>query len=163
VREHARRTVFCPPLVPAGPIRIVAAGPADFLDANYYHRHGLRYGWGFTALSPHLRKANGGHWEFFEYGRSAAAAAAFISHAPWLHSKRLRVVVRREALAGTRVTVYGYPPYAVCHCELGGHDELVWRWRADTIFSISVHGYSNVRLADEMMSAHIAEVRRRSS
>jgi hypothetical protein len=147
----------CPPLIPAGRVRVLAATP--FSKAPHY-RGGYLADLGSRSIST-LRGAhvetNGGHWHFD------------VSWTPAVRQLLVRRGVERPANAArpsscrhTRVDAEAVEACDVVPHEQGGglnggHVAYVWTRGAIT-YVISLHGYANEPRARAMMLALIDAV-----
>lgn len=142
----------CPPLVPAGPMKLEFAGP--------FSRE-RRYRGGFVAdLSSHAIDTlagrpiatNGGHWHF-DVSWTPAVRRLAVGRAIEQRGR-----CRRVRVAGARVEACRVIPYSQGGGLHGGHIAYVWT-RGRTTYVVSLHGYANEPRAAAMMAAWIARVR----
>ncbi|HWI21673.1 MAG TPA: hypothetical protein VNT22_03560 [Baekduia sp.] len=153
VRETCRMSsrqydgvVFCPPIVPVGPIkRELRPGP---VSSHPKRRVPLSYALDFS--SPSLERfggrslnTNGGHWTF-EAGTDPTLRLQ-------IRPPNVQAPIRTESLSisGRPATLTFMPPYDKGGGYYGGHVVVMWSEDGAT-YQLSIHGHGNAPRAIAM-------------
>lgn len=137
--------VYCPPVVPKGPLKVKFAGPSFNTHRTYevellYARDQLASG--RIILHGHFI-LEGGSVRFLKY---------------LLNSGRGAPRTRVTTIVGIPVRIYYIVPFSKGGGEHGGHVTLFWRFRGRG-YVVSLHGYGKSATARAIASALIHEMR----
>ena len=145
----------CPPLIPAGPLKVLYRGRSLGRDSP---RGGFSADLASRSLGLLDRKrveTNGGHWRYDVIWaprvRQLAVEDGIVRPTNASGPSRCR----RTRVAGQRVESCRVVPYREGGGLNGGHVAYVWEHRGVTV-AISIHGYANEPRARMMMAAVVA-------
>jgi hypothetical protein len=146
----------CPPLVPAGRLKVEAAG-------RLVTHERPRGGFSADVLSPALSglggehvETNGGHWHY-DVSWTPAVRRAFVGEGVERPVNAKPSTCRHLRLGEQRVEICRVVPYAQGGGLNGGHVAYVWTHGRVT-YVISLHGYANEPRARAMTEAMMARV-----
>jgi hypothetical protein len=145
----------CPPLIPAGPLKVLYRGrtlgrdsPAGGFSADLASRS-------LGRLHHKRVETNGGHWRYDVVWaprvRRLAIEKGIVRPVDASRPSRCR----HTRIAGQRARSCKVVPYHEGGGLNGGHIAYVWE-RGGVTFAISVHGYANEARARAMVAAVIA-------
>jgi hypothetical protein len=135
--QGSSQPVFCPPLVPDGPVRVELAG-----GIARYRRFDDGYNIGFWNPAVEEAREFGGHWSI---AAGAAKSLRVYSHPPpplapagEPRPQPVRPASAKTTLRGVPVTVYRMAPKS--RGFYAGH--IVFEWRhGETTFHLTMHGH----------------------
>jgi hypothetical protein len=153
-REAPSRARSCPPLVPAGRLKVLYRGRS-------LGREGPAGGYSADFASPSLGRlrgrrvgTNGGHWHYdAAWAPAMREAVVRVVERPADSSKPSACGHRR--IARTRMEVCRVVAYRRGGGLHGGHVAYIWS-SAGVTYVISLHGYANEPRARAMMSALVS-------
>jgi hypothetical protein len=141
IESDAGPTVYCPPVVPAGPFQVRS------VDSG-------RGGYNLDLYSPAIHRSSGGHWAT---GVTRPGELAWILH-PSTSRLAPEVVRRTVRLGAVRAVRYVIPQDVNGGSIYMGHVLYVWKARGRTYY-LTLHGRRNgarARLMAEALAAKIA-------
>ncbi len=147
----------CPPLVPAGPLRVEFAAPFSRLErlrGGYSADFGSR---SLDELGGRRVGAAGGHWHY-DVAWTPALRRSVVDRAVRRPADAARPSrCRTVRLGPQRAQACRVPPYEQGGGLNGGHVAYVWT-HGRTAFVVSVHGYRNEPRVRAMAGAWMAEM-----
>jgi len=154
--EYAPREVAaCPPLVPAGPLKVEVAAP---LSRTRRDRDWFVMSFASCSLNSYRGQSietNGCHWAY-EIAWSRMTRRIVVQRV--IHGRGnpagARSACRWSSPAGQRLRACRVPPFEQAGGFHGGHVAHVWE-RALAAIVLSVHGYLNEARVEAMMTALI--------
>ena len=146
----------CPPLIPAGPLRVEFAGPFSKQE-RFRGGYSADFGSGsLDALGGQRIETNGGHWRY-EVAWTPAVRRLIVRRGVEQPANATRRSSCRDVRLGAqRVQACKVVPYEKGGGINGGHIAYVWR-HTGTAFVVSVHGYRNEPRVRAMVAAWMAE------